>query len=72
MKQHVDNEDKMMGVQNTSPYIIDAIGRKQYPTFVNESGVYALIFGSKLPNAKKFKHWVTREVLPAIRKTGVM
>ncbi len=39
-------------------------------TFINESGIYALIFGSKLPNAKRFKRWVTSEVLPAIRKTG--
>lgn len=38
--------------------------------FINESGIYALIFGSKLPTAKKFKHWVTSEVLPSIRKTG--
>ena len=39
-------------------------------TFINESGVYALVFGSKLPGAKRFKHWVTSEVLPTIRKTG--
>lgn len=39
-------------------------------TIINESGLYSLIFSSKLPNAKKFKHWVTSEVLPAIRKTG--
>ena len=37
---------------------------------VNESGLYALIFGSKLPSAQKFKRWVTSEVLPSIRKTG--
>lgn len=37
---------------------------------INESGLYALIFGSKLPSAKRFKHWVTSEVLPSIRKTG--
>lgn len=37
---------------------------------INESGLYALIFGSKLPSAKQFKHWVTSEVLPSIRKTG--
>lgn len=40
-------------------------------TVINESGVYALIFGSKLPTAKKFKHWVTSEVLPDIRKHGL-
>ena len=39
-------------------------------TFINESGIYSLIFGSKLPRAKAFKHWVTSEVLPAIRKHG--
>ena len=39
-------------------------------TFINESGIYSLIFSSKLPSAKKFKRWVTSEVLPAIRKTG--
>lgn len=39
-------------------------------TIINESGAYSLIFGSKLPTAKKFKHWVTSEVLPAIRKNG--
>lgn len=43
---------------------------KQQMTIINESGLYALIFGSKLESAKRFKHWVTHEVLPAIRKTG--
>lgn len=71
LKQHVDNEDKLMGSQNTTPYIIDSMGRKQYPTYINESGVYALIFGSKLPEAKEFKHKVTHEILPQIRQTGV-
>lgn len=50
--------------------IIDSIGRTQSATFVTESGLYALIFGSKLESAKKFKRWVTSEVLPSIRKTG--
>ena len=45
-------------------------GGVQKVVFVNESGLYALIFGSKLPNAKAFKRWVTSEVLPAVRKTG--
>lgn len=67
---HVDDEDKYMGSDNTTPYILDDLGRKQYPTFINESGVYSLVFGSKLPKAKMFKHWVTSEVLPSIRKTG--
>ena len=43
---------------------------KQNMTIINESGLYALIFGSKLESAKRFKHWVTSDVLPAIRKTG--
>lgn len=48
----------------------DTLGGNQNLTIINESGVYALIFGSKLPSAKKFKRWVTSEVLPALRKTG--
>lgn len=70
IKQHVDLEDKLMGRQNATPSFIDAIGRKQFPTLINESGLYSLIFGSTLPTAKKFKRWVTSEVLPNIRKTG--
>lgn len=63
--RHVDKEDKTLtplqggcstGVQNT--------------TIINESGLYSLILSSKLPSAKEFKHWVTAEVLPSIRKTG--
>lgn len=50
--------------------IIDSMGRTQNATFVTESGLYALIFGSKLESAKEFKRWVTSEVLPSIRKTG--
>lgn len=60
----------MMGSQNATPSITDSIGRTQYPTWINESGLYALIFGSKLESAKKFKQWVTSDVLPTIRKTG--
>lgn len=70
IRDHVEEEDKKMGVQNVTPYIIDSLGRKQHPTFINESGLYALVFSSKLPSAKKFKRWVTSEVLPALRKTG--
>ena len=62
---HVDEEDKMDGVT-----IRDSIGREQNPVLINESGLYSLILSSKMPNAKKFKHWVTAEVLPSIRKTG--
>ena len=61
---HVDEEDK-----NTVT-IRDGIQGNPNLTIINESGVYALIFGSKLPAAKKFKRWVTSEVLPSIRKTG--
>lgn len=68
--KHVDSCDKIRGSQNATPSIMDNMGREQYPTWINESGLYALIFGSKLESAKRFKHWVTSEVLPAIRKTG--
>lgn len=64
LRVHVDNEDK-----NTVA-IYDGNKGNPNQTIINESGLYALIFGSKLPNAKKFKRWVTSEVLPAIRKTG--
>lgn len=60
---HVDEEDKGVTELMTP-------GGKQSMTVINESGLYALIFGSKLESAKRFKHWVTSEVLPAIRKTG--
>lgn len=63
--RHIDEEDKRDGVA-----IHDSMGREQNPTLINESGVYALVFGSKLESAKKFKHWITSEVLPQIRKTG--
>ena len=60
---HEFDEDK--GVDT-----IDTLGGKQSMTVINESGVYALVFGSRLESAKRFKHWVTSEVLPSIRKTG--
>ena len=63
LSKHVDAEDK--GVANC-----DTLGRTQELTVINESGLYSLILGSKLPKAKEFKRWVTAEVLPAIRKTG--
>ncbi len=63
---HVDEEDKTDGVT-----IRDSIGREQTPVLINESGLYSLILSSKLPNAKKFKRWVTSEVLPAIRRYGI-
>ncbi|XIQ42121.1 phage antirepressor [Enterococcus faecium] len=61
---HVDEEDKQ-----DAPIQGD-LGGKQKMTIINESGLYSLILKSKLPNAKKFKRWVTSEVLPTIRKTG--
>ena len=60
---HVDDEDK--GVAK-----LDTLGGRQNQTIINESGLYSLILSSKLPTAKEFKHWVTSEVLPAIRKHG--
>lgn len=66
LKYHVDNEDKKDGVA-----IHDSIGRTQKPLLINESGLYSLIFSSKLDSAKRFKRWVTSEVLPAIRKHGI-
>ncbi|MCD3219471.1 phage antirepressor [Mammaliicoccus sciuri] len=66
LKYHVDNEDKKDGVA-----IHDSIGRTQKPLLINESGLYSLIFSSKLDSAKRFKRWVTSEVLPAIRKQGI-
>ena len=61
---HVDDDDKKGAL------IQGDLGGIQNMTVVNESGLYSLIFSSKLPKAKEFKHWVTSEVLPAIRKTG--
>lgn len=63
IRQHVDKEDKGVGEIQTP-------GGIQKMTVVNESGLYALIFGSKLSKAKEFKRWVTSEVLPSIRKHG--
>ncbi|WP_346935355.1 phage antirepressor [Clostridium sp.] len=64
---HVEQEDKFIGDGVT---IRDSIGREQSPVVINESGLYSLILSSKLPSAKKFKRWVTSDVLPSIRKTG--
>ena len=64
LSTHVADEDK-----NT---VVISDGKRGNPnqTVINESGLYALIFGSKLESAKRFKHWITSEVLPTIRKTG--
>lgn len=65
LAKRVDEEDKRDGVA-----ICDPIGREQKPVLINESGLYSLILSSKMPNARKFKRWVTSEVLPTLRKTG--
>lgn len=63
--KHVDEDDSL------KRGLMDSMGRMQETIVINESGLYSLILSSKLPSAKKFKHWVTSEVLPAIHKTGV-
>ena len=66
IKDHVDETDKRDGVT-----IRDSIGREQTPIIINESGLYSLILSSKMPRAREFKHWVTSEVLPSIRRHGL-
>lgn len=67
LKNHVDDEDKRLVKVGEIP----TLETSNYGAYIiNESGLYSLILGSRLPNAKKFKRWVTSEVLPAIRKTG--
>lgn len=63
LAKHVDDEDK-------ATVAIHDGSQNRNVTVINESGLYSLILSSKLPTAKKFKHWVTSEVLPSIRKTG--
>lgn len=76
IRDHVDEEDKKIVDLNRGvnrPPIADAVSGgwiKNEVMFINESGLYSLILSSKLPDAKKFKRWVTSEVLPTIRKTG--
>lgn len=64
LADHVDPDDL------TQSEVTDNLGRKQLTNHINESGLYALIFGSRKESAKSFKRWVTSEVLPAIRKNG--
>lgn len=64
IRDHVDDEDKL-----TERIVLSGQNREAF--LINESGLYSLILGSKLPSAKRFKHWVTSEVLPAIRQNGV-
>lgn len=61
---HVDEDDALKWG------ITDSLGREQETTVINESGLYSLVLSSKLPTAKKFKRWITGEVLPSIRKHG--
>ena len=63
VNRHVDEEDKAVTK-------CDTLGGAQEMTIINESGLYSLVLSSKLPDAKKFKHWITSEVIPQIRKTG--
>lgn len=63
LKAHVDEDDKL-GWQITTS------GQRRTIIFINESGLYALVFASRLPQAREFKHWVTSEVLPQLRATG--
>jgi anti-repressor protein len=63
INRHVDDEDRCKNMVSDGTQLKETI-------LINESGLYSLILSSKLPTAKKFKHWVTAEILPAIRKTG--
>lgn len=63
LKKHVDEEDKLVCQ-------IDSAGQKRDVTVINESGLYSLILSSKLPGAKRFKRWVTAEILPSVREHG--
>lgn len=65
---HVGEEDRILKVLEADSQNGNVV--KTQTALINESGLYALIFGSKLESAKRFKHWVTSGVLPAIRKTG--
>lgn len=69
IQDHVDKEDQKSEIVNKSQFFQNGTGFMSVD-LITESGVYSLIFSSKLPRAKKFKRWVTSEVLPAIRKHG--
>ena len=75
LNDRVDDEDKISKLVNESQIsendnFVNDSQKIVNVDLINESGLYSLILSSKMPNAKKFKHWVTSEVLPAIRKTG--
>lgn len=63
LRRHVLTDDKLKGCFTSS-------GQRRNMTIINESGLYSLVLSSKLETAKEFKHWVTSEVLPSIRKHG--
>lgn len=65
---HVDAEDRILKILEADSQNGNVV--KTQTSIINESGLYSLILSSKMPNAKKFKRWVTSEVLPALRKTG--
>lgn len=82
LKQHVDNEDKrvftaktlrqMASNQEAAAFGVGSPMRgTQRLTFINEAGLYSLTFSSQMPQAREFKRWVTHEVLPAIRRSGM-
>ena len=83
ISRHVDDEDKRILQRSENATFENNLPKEAFPfdfvsgevpnrglTIINESGLYSLILSSKLPTAKQFKHWVTSEVLPSIRKTG--
>lgn len=71
LAKHVDEQDKTTTLnQGDGVAFRDPMGREQHPTIINESGLYSLIFSSKLEGAQRFKRWITSEVLPSIRKSG--
>lgn len=75
LNDRVDDEDKISKLVNESQIsendnFVNGSQRMVNVDLINESGLYSLILSSKMPNAKRFKHWVTSEVLPSIRKTG--
>lgn len=68
---HIDTIKKMLDEDEVAKfYLTDDLGRRQETNFINESGLYALIIRSNKPEARKFRKWITSEVLPSIRRTG--
>ncbi len=69
LRRHVENEDRKVLIINNDVRNVH-VSELNRATIINESGLYSLVLSSKLPQARKFKHWVTSELLPQIRKTG--